>query len=102
LGKIQQKRQLKLVKENSATAEAEYKRKCNEVKAAVRQDKNEWLDKQCHDIEKHHAEHRTRGLQASQSPQKKMATTNFSNQREEEKNINRQIRHHGKIDRVLQ
>jgi len=37
LEKIQQKRQLKLVKENSATAKAEYKRKCNEVKAAVRQ-----------------------------------------------------------------
>jgi len=31
-----------------------------EVKVAVRQDKNEWIDKQCHDTEKHHAEHRTR------------------------------------------
>jgi len=60
LEKIQQKRQLKLMKENSATAKAEYKRKCNKVKAAVRQDKNKWLDKQCHDIEKHHAKHRTR------------------------------------------
>ena len=58
--KIQQKRQLKLVKENSATAKAEYKRQCNEVKAAVRQDKNEWLDRQSHDNETHHAKHRTR------------------------------------------
>jgi len=46
LEKIQQKRQLKLAKENSATAGAKYKRKCNVVKAAIRQDKNEWLDKQ--------------------------------------------------------
>jgi len=62
IGKIQQKRQLKLVKESLATATAEYKRECNGVKAAVRQDKNEWLDKQCRDIEKHHAEHRTREI----------------------------------------
>jgi len=68
LQKIQQKRQLKLVKENSATAKAEYRRKCNEVNAAVsnaaavRQDKNEWVDEQCRDIEKHHAEHRTREI----------------------------------------
>jgi len=51
---------LKLSFQLSIFSKAEYKRKCNEVKAAVRQDKNEWLDKQCHDIEKHHAEHRIR------------------------------------------
>jgi len=60
LEKNSAEKQRKLVKENSATAKAEYKRKRNEVKAAVRQRKNEWLDKQCHDLEKHHAKHRTR------------------------------------------
>ena len=54
------KQKLKLQRDQSASAEAEYRRKCSEVRKAAREDKQKWMEDKCNDIQKYHAEYRTR------------------------------------------
>jgi len=59
LEKVKQKRKLKLHRDQSESAEAEYRRKCNEVRKATRGDKQKWMEDKCNDIQKYHAEYIT-------------------------------------------
>src|SRR6266536_4583295 len=58
LAKEKRKARLK-VKESNKKLE-EYKKLCNEVRTSTRKDKQDWLEKQCSDIEKYSGEHRSR------------------------------------------
>lgn len=57
---VQEKRVLKFKRDQSDSAEQQYKAKCNEVRIASRLDKARWLEQQCEDIERYHGECRTR------------------------------------------
>jgi hypothetical protein len=56
----QKKREARLRVKDSEKKAAEYKKLCNEVKASARKDKQDWLEKQCNDIEKYSEERKTR------------------------------------------
>jgi hypothetical protein len=57
---IQEKRALKIRRDDSEGADRLYKDKCNEVKKAVKVDKAKWLEDQCLDIERYYGEFKTR------------------------------------------
>ena len=56
----QGKRKLKLRINDSKEMAAKYKKACNEVRKSARKDKQEWLDKQCKDIEIYRGEFKSR------------------------------------------
>ena len=57
---IQQKRLFKLKRDESKEADTRYKKSCNDVKAAVREDKKRWINAQCDNIEKYYGEFKIR------------------------------------------
>jgi len=57
---VHEKRQLKTKRDRSDEMEKLYKMKCNEVRKAARTDKAKWLENQCKEIGRYHAEFKTR------------------------------------------
>lgn len=54
------KRKLRLTAKESEQAKAEYRKICNVVRTSARRDKQNWLEKQCEDIEQYAGEYKTR------------------------------------------
>ncbi len=57
-----EKRQLRIHRDESESAEKLYKTKCNEVRKSARADKAKWLEDQCKHIQLCHGEYRTREM----------------------------------------
>src|ERR1700733_13656837 len=55
-----EKRKMRLIAKQSEQATLEYRKICNVVRASARKDKQNWLEKQCVDIEKYAGEYKTR------------------------------------------
>jgi hypothetical protein len=55
-----EKRKMRLKAKESEQATQEYKKLCNVVRSSARKDKENWLQKQCCDIEKYAGEYKTR------------------------------------------
>jgi hypothetical protein len=57
---VQEKRELKLRRDTSDVAERKYKDSCNMVRKAARNDKAQWLEQQCKEIENYSGEGKSR------------------------------------------
>ena len=57
---VNEKRLLRLRRDDSIQAMSKYKAQCNEVRKSAREDKRQWIENICEDIERYHGEHRAR------------------------------------------